>query len=365
MLQQTSPGFEAEQVFAAGVSLNMEEFRNLAKRRQFYQQLLERLANLPGVETAAAVSHLPFGGRTLQQNFILEVSEPVANQNRSLADYRVVTPTFFETLRIALKRGRLFTEQDKTNAPLVFIVNEAFVNAYLQGSDAIGERIKLGSEGQWTGEIVGVVGDVKHRTMEADAVPTIYVCYLQSEPLPSFPIMNYVVRAQAGSGLAVERVQRELQSAVGNQVVFYAKPMAEFIADSTAQRKFSMVLLSLFAVVALGLSAVGIYGLLSYQVSQRRREIAIRLALGARPEKVRGMVIWQGMRLAIGGLASGALCALGFVRLLQSLLYGISVTDAGTFFMVALVLVAIALLACIVPAHQAAKVDPAMVLRQE
>jgi putative ABC transport system permease protein len=364
-LQQAGPGFQSEQVFAAGVSLNMEEFRDLAKRRQFYQQLLERLENLPGVETAAAVSHLPFGGRTLQQNFAIEGRGPVAKQNRSLADYRVITPTFFETLRVPLKRGRIFTQRDTANAPLAYLVNEAFAHTYLEGSDVIGERLRLGSESQWLGEIVGVVGDIKHRSMEAESIPTIYVCYLQSEPLPSFPIMNYVVRAQEHSGLSAEHIQRELRSAVGNQVVFYARPLPEFIADSTAQRKFNMLLMSLFAVVALVLSVVGVYGLMSYQVSQRRREMAIRLALGALPGQVLQMVIWQGMRLAIAGMALGAISVLGFLRLLQSLLYGIGVTDAGTFSTVALVLIGMALVACFVPAHKATKVDPAMVLRQE
>ncbi len=364
-LQQTGPGFQSEQVFAAGVSLNMEEYRDFVKRRQFFQELLERVVNLPGVEAAAATSHLPFGGRTLQQNFIIEGREPTAKQNRSLADYRVITPTFFDTLRIPLKRGRLFTELDTSTAPLAYIVNEAFAHTYLSGGDAIGERLGLGYEGQWSGQIVGVVGDVKHRTMEADSIPTIYVCYLQSGPLPSFPIMNYVVRAKDNSAVLSANIRRELQAVNGNQVVFYAKPMPEFIADTIAQRKFNMLLLGIFAMVALTLSAVGIYGLISFQVIQRRREMAIRLALGAMSGKVLKLVIWQGMRLVLAGLATGAIGALGLVRLLQSLLYGVSTTDELTFLTVALVLTGIALLACFIPARRATKVDPMLALRHE
>jgi putative ABC transport system permease protein len=364
-LQQASPGFQSEQVIAAGVSLNMEEYRDTAKRRQFYEQELSRVAALPGVESAAATSHLPFGGRTLQQNFRVEGQEPVSKQNRLLADYRVITPTFFETMRIRLNRGRNFTEQDTTKAPIVYVINEAFAHTYLSGSDVVGRRIRLGYEGQWLGEIVGIVEDVKHRTMEADAVPTIYASYLQCEPLPSFPIMNYVVRTRDTSGKMMENVRRELQSVNGNQVIFYVKPMADFVADTTAQRRFHMLLLAIFAGVALTLSAVGIYGLMSYLVTERRREMGIRIALGAVYGDVLRLVIGQGMKLALIGLLIGAIGALTLVRLLQSLLYGVSTTDIFTFLTVAVILMGVALVACLVPARRAAKTDPIIALRYE
>ncbi len=364
-LQQASPGFQAEHLIAAGVSLNMGEYRDTAKRIQFYEQLLNRVATLPGVEAAAAISHLPFGGRTLQQNFRIEGGEPVAKQNQSLADYRVITPTFFETLRVTLKGGRGFTEHDTAKTPIVFIVNEAFAHAYLYGSEAVGKRIRLGYEGQYPGEIVGVVSDVKHRTMEAEALPTIYVCYLQSDQLPSFPIMNYVVRTKDASQKLTESVRRELQSADGNQVIFYVRSMTEFIADTTAQRKFNMLLLGIFAGVALTLSAVGIYGLMSYLVTERRREMAIRLALGARSGNVLQLIIGQGMKLALAGQLIGAIGAFTLARLLQSLLYGVSTTDTLTFFTVALMLTGVALAACFVPALRATKTDPMIALRYE
>jgi putative ABC transport system permease protein len=343
----------------------MGEYRDLSKRRQFYQQLLERVTNVPGVEAAAATSHLPFGGRTLQQNFRLEGREPTANQNQSLADYRVVTPTFFETMRIPIERGRGFSESDTAKTPIVYVINESFARTYLSGSGAVGQRIRLGYEAQWPGEIVGVVGDVKHRTMEADAVPTIYVSFLQCDPLPSFPIMNYIVRGKGDPRSLTEGVRRELQTANGNQVVFYVRPMAEFLADASASRQFNMLLLGLFAAVAIALSAVGLYGLLSYQVSQRRREIAIRMALGARGGTVLRLVIGQGMRLAFTGLAAGGAGALTLARMAQSLLYGVSATDTLTFLTVAMILAGVALLACFVPARRATKVDPMIALRSE
>lgn len=364
-LQQASPGFQSEQVIAAGVSLNMEEYRDMAKRRQFFEQELERVATLPGVESAAATSHLPFGGRTLQQNFTVEGQEAVSKQNQSLADYRVITPAFFETMHITLNRGRGFSQQDTLKAPIVYVINEAFAHTYLSGSDAIGKRIRLGYEGQWPGEIIGIVGDVKHRTMEAEAIPTIYVSYQQCEPLPSFPIMNYVVRTRDMSGQMMENVRRELKSVNGNQVVFYVKPMTDFVADTTAQRRFHMLLLGIFAGVALTLSAVGIYGLMSYLVTERRREMAIRMALGAVSRDVMQLVIGQGMKLALTGLLIGAIGALTLVRLLQSLLYGVSTTDMVTFMTVAAILMAVALVACLVPARRAAKTDPMIALRYE
>jgi predicted permease len=365
-LQQASPGFQSEQVIAAGVSLNMKEYRDTTKRRQFFEQELERIITLPGVESAAATSHLPFGGRTLQQNFRVEgQQEPVSKQNQSLADYRVITPAFFETMRIKLNRGRNFTEQDTAKAPIVYIINEAFAHTYLSGGQAIGKRIRLGYEGQWPGEVIGVVDDVKHRTMEAEAIPTIYASYLQCEPLPSFPIMNYVVRTRDMSGKMMENLQRELQSINGNQVIFYVKPMTDFVADTTAQRRFHMLLLGIFAGIALTLSAVGIYGLMSYLVTERRREMGIRIALGAISGDVLRLVIGQGMKLALTGLLLGAIGALTLVRLLQSLLYGVSTTDIFTFLTVAVVLMGVALIACLVPARRAAKTNPMIALRYE
>jgi ABC-type antimicrobial peptide transport system permease subunit len=202
--------------------------------------------------------------------------------------------------------------------------------------------------------------------MEAGAIPTIYVCYLQTDRLPSFPIMNYVVRAKKDApGLLAENLRRELQSANGNQVVFYSRPMSDFIADTTGQRKFNLLLLGIFAFAALSLSAVGIYGLISYQVTDRRREMAIRTALGARSGDILQMVLWQGLKLALAGVAVGTLVALAVVRYLQSLLYGVGPTDVQTFLTAALILTGVAILACCVPARRATKVDPLVALRHE
>jgi putative ABC transport system permease protein len=363
-LQQSSPGFESEHVLAVGLSLNRFEYSG-PRLTNFYQQSLERLAQLPGVEAAAGVSHLPFGGRTMQMNFLLAGQEPAAKENIPLADYRVVTPALFETLRIPLKRGRTFTANDTTKTPLVYVVNEAFARTYFPGSVAVGQRLKLGYEGEWPGEIIGVVGDVKHRQIEAEAFPTVYVCYLQCTTQPNFPIMNYLVRTKGAASALAASVRRELLAAAPDQVIFYVRPLDEFISDAAAQRRFSMLLLALFAGVALLLATVGLYGLISYLVTQRSREMAIRLALGAQTNDVLKLIIGQGMKLVLSGVLAGLVAAVALARLMQSLLFGISKTDPLTLIVTGLLLLSVALLACYIPARRATKVDPLVALRCE
>ena len=368
-LQQTNLGFQTENVLAAGVSLNITEYGDVARRTQFYQQALERVANLPGVEAAAAISHLPFGGRTMQWDVRVEGRAPISALTGELADYRVVTPGFFETLSIPIKRGRAFTDSDTTQTPLVYVVNEAFARAYFPDSEPVGRRIRLGYEGESPGEIIGVVGDTKHRGVEAEAFPAVYVCYLQPAKLPDilphFPIMHYVVRAKGDAAALAGSVRRELQAIDPNQVIFYVKPLTGFVSDAVAQRRFNMLLLTLFAALALILAAGGIYGVLTYLVTQRTRELGIRFALGATGADALRLIIGHGMKLAILGVGAGLLASLALTRLLQSLLYGVSATDPPTFATVSLLLILVSLIACYLPARRATKVDPLVALRSE
>jgi putative ABC transport system permease protein len=364
-LQQTGPGFESEHVLAAGLSLNLSDYHDQTQLQEFYRQALDRLSQLAGVEEAAAISHLPLGGRTLQLNFRIEGREPVSKQNLALADYRVVTPSFFETLRIPLKRGRVFTDRDTAKTPIVFVVNEAFAGAFFSGDDAVGKRMIIGREGQWPGEIIGIVGDVKHRSAEAEAIPAIYACYLQCGPLPTFPIINYVVRTKSDPVAMAEAVRSEILLTHSNQVIYYVRPLPEFVADATAEQRFSMLLLAGFAAIALALAAVGIYGLMSYLVSERKQEIAIRRALGAQTTDVLGLVVGQGIRLSLIGGSVGLASALALTRVMSSMLYGVSATDPATFAVITVILMGVALAACAVPAWPATKVDPGVALRYE
>jgi putative ABC transport system permease protein len=360
-LQQASPGFDYENVLSAGVSLNFAQFRELPQRQTIFRRALERVSALPGVESAAGISHLPFGGRTMQHECRL-VSQP---QREGLVDYRVVTPGLFETLRIPLQRGRGFTERDTHNAAPVCIVNEAFVRAYFANVNPLGEQLRLGFDGGMRGEIIGVVGDLQHRGLEAAAVPTVYVSDLQCGPFSNSPIFNFVLRTRGDALTLAESARQTLQEAAPQQVVFNVRPLNDWVADSLAQRRFSMSLLAAFAALALCLAGAGLAGAMSYLVTQQTREIGLRQALGATRADVLRFVLKQGVGLSLAGIAAGAFAALALTRAMRGLLYGVSANDPGTFLLMALLLLSLALAACVIPARRAMRVDPLTALRHE
>ncbi|MDQ3648959.1 MAG: ABC transporter permease [Acidobacteriota bacterium] len=361
-LQSLNPGFDSTHILTAGLSLNFTDYPNDDPRRQIiFRQALHRLASLPGVEQVGAISHLPLGGRTMQMRFRIEGRESVSASNETIADYRVVTPAVFETLSVPVKRGRIFTERDTSQTPFVYVINESFARTYFMGRDPVGERMSGGSFLP-SGEVVGVVGDVKHRGLEADSLPAFYVSYQQHATLP---IMNFVMRTSTEPGTLSNSVRRELQALDPNQVVFNVRAMNEFLSDAVAQRRFSMLLLGLFATMAVILAAAGIYGVTAYTVAQRTHEIGIRVALGAQAQDVLGLVVGHGMMLAFIGVSVGLAAAFVLTRLMSSLLFGVSATDPLTFAVIALLMTGVALLACYVPARRTTKVDPMVALRYE
>lgn len=362
MLQEVNPGFQAESILTTGLSINFDAYRDQPRRIQFYQEGLERLSNLPGVESVGATSHLPFGGRMVQTYFNFIGGKAVANSDSPLADFRVVSPSFFETMRIPLKYGRAFTERDRIGTPMVYLVNEAFARIYLAAGNPIGERLDVESANLGAGEIIGVVGDVKHRELETAAIPTIYATYLQKSV---FPIMNYVIRAKVAPESLTESVRRELLALDQNQVVFNVRPMTDLLSDAIGQRQFHAVLLGLFAVIAMSLTVVGIYGVVSHSVTQRKRDIAIRMALGAQAGDALNLILWHGLKLALLGVALGLAAAFALTRLMETLLFGVRPTDPLTFTVIAAMLTLVALLACWIPARRAMKVDPMIALRAE
>jgi putative ABC transport system permease protein len=249
------------------------------------------------------------------------------------------------------------------------VANLQLARAYFPDSEPVGRRIRLGYEGKSPGEIIGVVGDAKHRSVEAEAFPAVYVCYLQTaklpDTLPHFPIMHYVVRAKGDAAALAGSVRREFQAIDPNQVIFYVRPLTGFISDAVAQRRFNMLLLTLFAALALILASAGIYGVLTYAVAQRTRELGIRFALGATGADALRLIISQGMRLVTLGVGAGLLASLALTRLLKSLLYGVNATDPLTFAMAPLLLILVSLIACYLPGRRATKVDPLVALRSE
>jgi putative ABC transport system permease protein len=302
----------------------------------------------------------------MQVPFRIAGREQVAKKSHSLADYRTITPAFFETMRIPIRRGRDFTEGDNAKTSLVFIINDVLARTYFSGRNPIGERLELDSEDKPQGEIVGIVGDVKHRGIEAEAFPTIYVNYLQNfSSVPNFPIMIYVVRSKTAPGALAERAQSELQSLDTNQVIFNVRPMEYLLADARTERRFTMMLLAIFAALALTLAAVGIYGVTSYSVAQRTREIGIRMALGAQRSDLMQGVLGQGLRMTLLGVGIGTAITYAATRLMESLLYGVSARDPIMFALTAALLTMVAILACYIPARRATKVDPMVALRCE
>ena len=360
-LQAVDPGMKADHLVTAGLSLSFADYPNGSPQRtQLFQQALENLGALPGVVSAGAISHLPLGGRTMQLPFTIAAESTRAKADERVADYRVVTPSFFQTAGVALKKGRGFNESDRSGTPRVFVVNEAFVRTYLSGVDPIG--VKLDGESQLVhGEIVGVVASIKHRGLELDAQPALYVSYLQSA---TFPIMNFVVKTQTDPSTLAGPVRRELEALDSRGVVFNVKPFDEFVGDALAPRRFNLWLFAGFGFLAVLLAAAGIYATINFAVVQRNREIGIRVALGAQKNAVMKLILREGAMLVAAGLIIGVSASFAINQWIKSLLFGVSATDPFTYLLMGFLVVSIALFASWIPARRATKVDPITTLRE-
>ena len=359
-LQRVDSGLKTDQLVTAGLSLSFADYPNGSpKRAQLYHQALEKLRALPGVVSVGAISHLPLGGRTMQLPFTIPAQSAAVNADERVADYRVISPSFFQTAGVELKTGRVFDERDRSGTRQVFIVNEAFVRTYLPGVEPIG--VKLDGESQFVrGEIVGVVASVKHRGLELDAQPALYVSYLQSA---TFPIMNFVVRTQTDPSSLVGPVRRELQALETRAVVFNVRPFDEFIGDAVAPRRFNLWLFAGFGFLAVVLAAAGIYATINFAVMQRNREIGIRVALGAQKKAVLKLILREAAVLIGAGLIVGVTASFAISQWIKSLLFGVSATDPLTYLIGSLSVISIALYASWIPARRATKVDPINTLR--
>jgi predicted permease len=278
----------------------------------------------------------------------------------------VVTPRYFESMGIPLLAGRDFAETDTKQAPNVVVINEAFARRHFAGESPLGHRIRLQGQERDPLLIVGVVGDVRQLGIDKQPVPEAFVPFLQ-DPLSKTYLRSMIIvaRTKSDPGAVAGSLRAALTSLDKSLPVYDLKPMTEYLRDSLARRRFNLILLTAFGGVALALAAVGIYGVISYGVTQRTHEIGIRMALGAKKGDVLRLVVRQGMMMALVGVAVGVLASLALTRLMESLLFGVSVTDPLTFAVIALLLTSAALLACFVPARRAAKVDPLVALRYE
>ena len=361
-LQAVDPGIKGEHLLTAGLSLSFADYPNGSpKRTQLYRQALETLTTLPGVTSVGAISHLPLGGRTMKLPFWIVGDENVTKADERVADYRVVSPSFFETAGVELKKGRLFDDRERQGAPQSFVVNEAFVRTYLGGKEPIG--VRLDGDSQFVkGEIVGVVASIKHRSLELDAEPALYVSYQQSA---TFPIMNFVVKTNASPSSLIIPVQQRLQALDSRGVVFNVRPFDQFVADAVAPRRFNLWLFSAFGFLAALLAAAGIYAIMNFAVVQRNREIGIRLALGAQRRAVIKLILGEGAIMVGAGLFIGFSASLALNQLMKSLLFGVSATDPLIYVLMTALVISIALVASSIPARRATKIDPIQTLRSD
>jgi predicted permease len=361
-VQEVDPGFVPQNVLSMRVVLIGPAYRDESRRLSFYRQLWERIRRLPGVEAAGGVSVLPLGGVSWG-SITIEGYDAASGQSMIQADKRAASVGYFETMKIPLIRGRFFTEQDTKESAQVVIVDENMARAYWPNADPLGKRLKHGgadSTAPWM-TIVGVVGNVKQYALETDSRVALY---LPDQQL-GFGSLSVAVRTAADPlGLAAA-VTREARSLDPNLPLYDVKMMEQRLSESLARRRFAMLMLSLFAVIALLLASVGIYGVMSYTVAQRTREIGIRAALGAQTRDVLRLIVRQGMSLAGIGVGLGLVTAIAATRLMASLLFAVSATDPLTFVVIALLLALVALAACWIPARRAAKVDPMIALRYE
>lgn len=354
-LTKVDPGFTADRllIFNIGAPASADEDRQIS----FYQQIMQRLSAVPGVERVAAVSRLPFSGGNSSRTFNLPGSD-----TEYKADIRVATSEYFQTMGIPHLRGRNFTEHDLKGALPVAIINEAMARELFPGEDPIGKSIENYGPKNEKLQIVGVVGNVRHLTLESAPRPEMY------QPLGQgmWPAVFVAVRtAPANSLTLLPAVQEAVWSVNKSVPLGNPRTMNDIIAGSLLQKKFTMQLLAIFAGTALLLAAIGLYGVISYSVAQRTRELGIRIALGAQRSDVLKLVIGQGMTLVVIGVALGLAASIGLTRLMATLLYGVSATDPLTFAALSLALFSVALLACWLPAHRATKADPVSALRSE
>jgi len=362
-LQKVDPGFNPDKAIAATVSLPKTKYPQETQQVAFFQQLLERVKNMPGVEAVGATSFLPLSNDDMVLAFEAEGQPPLPPDTIQSTNYYSVSPDYFKAMGIRLLRGRVFTEHDTKDSKKVAVVNETLAKRIFPNEDPIGKRIAFDSREKnptWF-EIVGIVGDVKHYGLNQATTLQTYEPYTQQ----TFSYMTLVTRTTGNPTDLTASIRNSVLELDKEQPVYNIRTLESFVSTSIAKQRFSMLLLGVFAAVAMILAAVGIYGVLSYTVSQRTPEIGIRMALGAGQRDVLKLVVGHGMLLTLIGVAAGLITSLALTRLMSDLLFNVSPTDPLTFILIALLLITTAMLACFIPARRATKVDPLVALRYE
>jgi putative ABC transport system permease protein len=362
-LHRASPGFNTGNLLTMNVSLPSAKYPDAPKWVAFYDQISQRIQALPGVQSVGLTSVLPISHNFDRRSFQVE-THPVPRGQEADADTYIVTPGYLRTMQIPLLKGRELTAQDVVGVEPVALISETFARRYWPGDEPLGKRIKFpGSTARpqpWR-TIVGVVRDVKQYGVDKESTMQLYL------PEAQLPVswLTLAVRTAGDPAQTLGAIRNEIRGVDPDQAVFEVATMEGLLAEAIAKRRFVMILLAGFASLALALAAIGIYGVMGYTVAQRTQEIGVRMAMGAQTGDVLKLVVGQGMRLALGGVAIGLAAACGLTRLMATLLFSVKAIDPLTFGVIALLLIAVALLACYIPARRATKVDPMVALRTE
>ncbi len=362
-LWRVDPGFNSHNVLTVELSASNVKYPEAAQKIAFYKQVIERIRAIPGIKDVGSVNHLPFdwrhGSMSLNLSFDNQKSGP---NERYSGDYRVVSSDYFEVMSVRLLKGRTFTEQDNLQTPIVAIINQALADWAFDKEDPIGKHVSFGNgKTGRTFEIVGVVGNIKHWGLDQKAFPEFYASSLQ---LPA-PFITITISSKSDIGQLTAAIRRAVDQVDKDQPISNLRAMDDVVAGSLSERRFVMILLSLFSALALILSAVGIYGVISYSISSRVQEIGVRIALGAQPRNILALILRQGMALVLGGIALGILASIWLTRLLTSYLFGVRPMDPFTLITISVILTGVAVLACYLPARRAMNVDPVVALRHE
>jgi predicted permease len=366
-LWNVDPGFRSDNVLTFGLSLS-PSMKTASQETVFanLRELSDQLSSTPGVKAVSfSGGAAPLQGEDDLFFWVDGQPKPSSLSEMNMALVYRVEPGYLTAMGIPLKQGRFFTNQDNERSQPVVVIDEVFARKHFGSTDPIGKRIR--QDGQDPQQIVGVVGHVKQWSLDADDTQSLQAQLY--EPFRQVPAgwagNGVIIRTERAASAPFDSIRRVIQSQNKQNVISTPQTMNEVIAASLAQRRFAMILLDAFAVVAMLLASLGLYGVVSYLVGQRTHELGIRLALGAQPRDVLRLVLSHGMKMALIGVALGLVAALGLTRLLAEMLYGVSTTDPATFAIIAFLLTAVALLACFIPARRATKVDPLVALRYE
>jgi putative ABC transport system permease protein len=359
-LQRVDAGLRPENVLTLSVTLPDSKYPTPQSRAPFFQRLLERVSALPGAQAAGVINLLPMQNWGWNSDFQIEGRTPFPSGKAPIVENRTVSPDYFRAMGIPLAAGRFLTDQDNEKSERVTLINQTFAQRYFPNEDPIGRRINAGVGGWMT--IVGIVGDVKQAGLANSVRIEHYAPHAQIQISNT---MCLVVRTSSDPTALAAAIRRETQAIDPAQPVFNIKTMETVIAESVSDRRLNMVLLGVFSGLALLLAVIGIYSVMSYTVTQSTRELGIRMALGAQARDVLKLVVGQGVTLAAIGLVIGLIAAFALTRLMATLLFGVGATDPLTFAGVSALLIVVALLACVIPARRATKVDPMVALRHE